>query len=485
MPFPINLPTTSSLSLPTHFQSPTHRSLPHAATTHRSVLRAQLKTYKRLPPSQQASHLPSLLSALNAYLPYLLALSTGLNPRNSSIDVILQQEPTPEWRATLTSRTLSDRSLSNKRTKTTGIDAEIGFVLSTLGYIHTLLAREALRGLTRAGVKPEDKTAATTKAMKELLDAHSVHTCLANRVQGHSSEGGELPLDIGFPVQSALAALALAEATLLPVMKEDPYPSALAEERSKTSTEWMVGTVKMASVRAGLFARLCVMAGEHAGRAVGLLGQEGSKLDEGLVRYAGDLRKAARAKACRFLGVDAEGRGETGEAIAWIRGARREVGGGKGAKEDTGKGLGKLRKDFKEKKEDRKIDQGGDEWGLDAGRAEEERVLEWLEKKWSKMNDTVSFETRALRSLGTVPPYEPLLAGMPSGREYHSPKPFEPPLLDEGTLASMRAPPDSTGDPVEGDQDDSDDDTVFYLSPAGAFPGTEKQYPPSSQAKYW
>jgi hypothetical protein len=92
------------------------------------------------------------------------------------------------------------------------------------------------------------------------------------------------------------------------------------------------------------------------------------------------------AKAARFTGIAAEAQGRTGEGIAWIRGARAELGFGKG---EEG-GFGKLRREWKEKREDKRILQNDADWGADAGRLEEAKVLDMLEKKWVKQNDTVS-----------------------------------------------------------------------------------------------
>jgi hypothetical protein len=52
-------------------------------------------------------------------------------------------------------------------------------------------------------------------------------------------------------------------------------------------------------------------------------------------------------------------------------------------------GFGKLKKEWAEKREDRKVEKGAN-WGADAGRLEETRVIEMLEAKWTKQNDTVS-----------------------------------------------------------------------------------------------
>jgi hypothetical protein len=71
-----------------------------------------------------------------------------------------------------------------------------------------------------------------------------------------------------------------------------------------------------------------------------------------------------------------------------------------------------------------------------------------------------------------IPPTGPLLAQMPSGREIHSIKPFQPPVLDAATLEAMRAPPERS-DEFE-NYPSSDDETL--ADPVGAFPGTSGDY---------
>lgn len=75
-----------------------------------------------------------------------------------------------------------------------------------------------------------------------------------------------------------------------------------------------------------------------------------------------------------------------------------------------------------------------------------------------------------------IPLSDPLLAKMPSGREFHSPKPWAPPMLESGVLAHMRAPPSPGTGRSQLDEDDSDDDERTPSAPAGAFPGTEPSY---------
>lgn len=65
---------------------------------------------------------------------------------------------------------------------------------------------------------------------------------------------------------------------------------------------------------------------------------------------------------------------------------------------------------------------------------------------------------------------------MPSGREYHTPKPYTPPTLDSGTLSRMRAPPDPNQPAFTGHEADSDDEAAGSGTPVGAFPGTAQEY---------
>lgn len=144
-------------------------------------------------------------------------------------------------------------------------------------------------------------------------------------------------------------------------------------------------------VRAHLYARLCLAASEHAAKAAALCqsvksGSTGS-ISPGFLRYLEDLRRTSRAKACRFFGIDAELGGEAAEGIAWARAGLHELG---VEVKDEKKGLGFSRaiKGLNEKREDRRVIKEA-AWGADAGRSEETRVLEMLDAKWNKLNDTV------------------------------------------------------------------------------------------------
>ena len=309
------------------------------------------------------------------------------------MDIVLKSTPTVEWRPTLSDISIPGREAT--RLKIQSLEYEIYFVLSTLAYNYTLLSRASLHPLyssATASPTPEQRTGAINTAMKHLLSAASVHEYLSTRSDQVSTDPP--CIDIAKSTFKALTSLAMAEATLLAVLKDDPYPAAVAQDRNKNDKEWMIKAPEIPKVRAHLFARLCLAAAEHAANALSLLktGSGKGKIDADLVKYVGDLSRAGRGKACRFFAIDAELGGQTGTAIAWLQAGMHEL--GMSSKEEGGKkglSFGRLRKDWTEKKEDKKIEKGA-AWGSDAGKMEEIRVLEMLEKKWVKMNDTVSWK---------------------------------------------------------------------------------------------
>lgn len=408
MPFPFVLPTTSSISFTDSFSSSTHPSLPNYATTARGVLRDLLKRYKRIPPSSQSSNLSTILSALNDYIPYLFALDagvSGISCAGEEVDVVLIKELEVEWRSTLGT---SIPGREPARVKLKSLESELFFTLSTLAYVHSLQARAQLHTIYNATLPaPEQRAKAIAAAMKSFFDASAIHTYLANRAaQWHTQPAA---VDISSSVLGALAELTLAEATLITVLKDDPYPNVVLEDRNKQNKDWMFKGVEIPKVRAHLFARLCLSCAEHAAKAQAMLGRA-SKIDESLIKYVDDLRRTAKGKACRFLGIDAELAGKTGEGIAWLRGAQKELGFTPLGVEEEKKrsGLSKFKKDWQEKREDRKIEKG-EGWGTDAGKFEEGRVVDMLLKKWEKMNDTVCVRNSVFGSglihLGWNPTY--------------------------------------------------------------------------------
>jgi hypothetical protein len=472
MPFPFALPTTSSVLLSDYFESCTHPSLPLTASTRRSVLKDALKKHKRIPPRDRTSHLSVVQDALLSYIPYLLALNTAASLRDvgtENVDLGVKRPLEVEWRSTL-SAALPGRE--PPRPKLVGLHHEVAFTLSTLAYVHSLLARSQLRMLHEAtALTSEQRTSAISAAMKHLLEAHSVHAYLLSLPT--VSAARDAPVDIQPSKISGLASLALAEATSIVVSKDDPYAAAVAEDRNESNKDWMFKAPSIPKVRAHLFARISLAAAEHASQAQSLLGQSGSatgKLDDNLINYATNLRRTARGKAARFLAIDAELSGKTGEGLAWLKGARKELGMSIELEDGKRRGLRGLKQSWQERREDKKVEKGV-EWGLDAGRLEEARVVEMLETKWDKENSNVNVQI--------VPPFEPLLASMPSGREYHTPQPYNPPNLDPATLSQMRAPPDPDEAAFRGEEEDSGGEEAYGAArgdPVGAFPGTGNDY---------
>ncbi|KAH6660340.1 hypothetical protein BKA67DRAFT_48556 [Truncatella angustata] len=480
MPFPFLLPTTSSFSFSSSFNSDSHPSLPLNASTYRGVVRDTLKKHKRLPPNSQPPNLPTVVSTIHNYLQHLLAFDAGLNYQpvhGEGIRVTPLSTPAIEWRPTL-----SDNAVPGKeqaRVKIQSLEYELFFTLSTLGYAYTNLARAALYPLyvtTGAPVGTQERTTAVQTATKHLLDAASVHDYLARRAEGLVTSPP--CADISATTTRALASLALAEATLLAVLKDDPYPAVVAQDRNKNDREWMYKAPEVPKVRAHLFARLCLAASEHAAKASALCkattGKGTSKLNDSLVRYVDDLQRTARAKACRFFGIDAELSGQTGNALGWLQCGLQELGvEPKEAKK--GLSLSRMKKEWSEKKEDKKVEKGAG-WGADAGKLEESRVLEMLHEKWTKVNDTMMTQA--------IPAPSTLLSTLPSGREMHAIKPYAPPELSRQSLEAMRAPPDRADD--YGDEGlSSDDEKTIAEAPVGAFPGTQGEYRSASTRSYF
>ncbi|KAI0136724.1 pH-response regulator protein palC [Xylariales sp. AK1849] len=481
MPFPFALPTTSSFSYSSSFHCESHPSLPLNASTHRGVVRDTLKKHKRLSPSSQAPNLPSVISNLNSYLPYLFALDGGAShrsPQDREISAALIATPTIEWRPTL-----SDNAVPGKETarvKVQSLEYELFFTLSTLGYAHALLARAALHPLyvtSGAPVGTQERTTTIQTATKHLLDAASVHDFLARRAEGNITSPP--CADISASTTRALASLALAEATLLAVLKDDPYPAIVTQDRNRNDLEWMYKAPDIPKVRAHLFARLCLAAADHAAQASALCRattKGTSRLNEALIRYVEDLRKTARAKACRFFGIDAELSGQAGNALGWLQCGLQEL--GMEPKEvKKGLSLSRMKKDWSDKREDKKVERGAG-WGADAGKLEESRVIEMLEEKWTKVNDTMMTQTIAAQAT--------LLASLPSGREIHSIKPYTPPELSRHILEAMQAPPDRSDDfGAEGGLSSDDEEKTAKATPVGAFPGTQGDYRSESARSYF
>lgn len=463
MPFPFELPTTSSVNIGLFLRSRSHPSLPLTTTGKRSALKDVLKRHKRLASKDRTAHLSLVVDALQAYIPYLLALhdsrAHGIDGRP---DVETIRSVVSEWRSTL-SATLPGREAP--RPELSGLHHEIAFVLSTYAYTRTLQARSCLRSLYDGTVlSSEQRTAAIVSATKDLLEVNSIYKFLLS-IESISS-ALDAPVDTQPATLAALASLSLAEANLIFVAKDDPYAAAVADDRNDNNTDWMYKSPSIPKVRASLYARICVAAAEHAGQAHGSLSRlVVGKINDDLVKYANDLRRTARAKAIRLLAINAEASGNTGEALAWLNGAKRELG---IADLDDGKrkGFRGLKQSWQERREDRKVEKGV-EWGMDAGRLEEARIVEMLETKWDKENSTVNVQV--------IPPVEPLLRQLPSGRDPHTPQPWSPPSLDSSDLASMQAPPDPD-ELYQGEEDDSGAEELYTAMPklsVGGYPQTD------------
>ncbi|KAJ9661208.1 hypothetical protein H2198_002152 [Neophaeococcomyces mojaviensis] len=476
MPFPFVLSTTSHLSFQQNFTSSTHPSLPSGATEQRNILRSALKAHKRLSSSDKPATLVEVLSALTSYLKYLgtidLALS-GESISDEDVDVALVKEVELEWRPTLSSNVIPGRDADRVRGQ--GLDYEFYFAHQTYAVVQNLLARQALLGLYASPVpSAEQRTLFIQSATRYLRTACAIHAFLLHRA--NSSDGPpELPpaaVDISIPIQSALQRLAQAEFNLLNAFKDDPYPAIIVQARNELDREWMIKAPEIQKTRAQVLTRLCVGAAEHAAGASATLKAEGKRVSKDLVEYVDDLRRTARARACRFQAIDAaDTRYETGKGIAWIYAALSELGMEINTKDGNSKQstLSKFKIALQERKEEKRLTKGSARWGSDGGKAEEVRILEYLERKMTKSNDTLHFQK--------VPEWKTLLATLPSGMNMPlGNETWKAPTLSENELVQMRAPPEHDAITQDSSGDEDQNEKRDAKGPAGAFPGTQGEY---------
>lgn len=471
MPYPFVPSTTSQFPFQSHLTSSTHPSLPSAATSQRSVLRATLKSHKRLSTADQSNNLSSLATAASDYLKYLNSLDLALSGKpvsNEDVDLALVNEIEVEWRPTLGSTNIPGRE--SERVKGKGLDFEFYFVHHTLAIVYSLLARQSLLGLYASSTPtPEQRLTFIRNAIQSLTKAYSLHAYLSNRSSFSADGPPSFPAaaaDVSQPVQSALQHLAQAEINLLSVLKDDPYPAQVLQSRNKDDKEWMIKAPEKPKARAAILQRLCIGAAEKASSASVALRTEGKRVSKDLVDYCEGLRATARAKACRFAAVESDASGETGKAIAWIRAGLNELG-----TEVTPTGskstFSKLKTSYSERKEDKRIAKGDGAWGSDGGKSEESRILEFLGKKFTMENDAINVQI--------VPEWKPLLALMPSAMVFPIDEKWKADTLAEAELAAMRALPD-VDDLEQGPESSDDEQDGKVRRPAGAFPGTDDDY---------
>jgi len=494
MAFPFSLPTTSILTFGACLRCDSHPSLPLEASTRRLVVRSALKCNRVLFAEGVYTGLGALKDALLDYLPYLLALDSGLSGKTVSgeeVHVTLEREIEVEWRSSIAA-TAPGRRVPRSRGK--GLDYELLFVLVTIGYVTLLSARSQFIRLHTLSL--DQKKVGLNEIMKKLLTAESHFSralALSTSLPASSLPAGAI--DIHPQTLIALSSLCLAQATLLAVARDDPYPSLAARARDDSDKEWMYKAPDMPKVRAHVFARLCLAAADHAAKAFTMFssrrshGTDVASVREDLVKLTRDVQRTARGRACRFIGIDAELGGKVGEGLGWLNAGKREVGlpvaRGFALDKDGGgskfkPSLTKLKSQWSERQERRNVDgkangsRAGDASGIDdAGKTEEGRVLDMLEKNWSKVNDLISHQI--------VPDEKQLMESMPSGREVHTPRSLEGPVLAEDMLERLRAPPERD------EERDGSDDSVDEIEGEG-LPGSFPDAPSrnaTGQATYY
>ena len=467
MPFPFTLPTASAVSFSKHYTSEAYPSLPLACSTHRGVLRDSLKSHKRLPASAQGANIKHIISVTTDYLSYLQFLHKALQSGDAS-PIPTAPEIETAWTPTLASTTRFGVSSSReKRARGRGLEYEVFWAYSTLAYAHTIQARVLLIGflsLPSPSLSPETSSASQLlpQAINHVLTSAAIFNYLLSlSLPQRSQPGNETPHNISQPMLSSLASISLASATLLAVLKTDPYPKYLAITSSTRkndsddaySKEYLYNPPNPPKgVKAMLFSRLCIAASEHATKAHGAISDiaRAGTVNEDYVRYIDELRRAAKARGCRFLGVDAEAQGRVGEGLAWIKLAQETLAGTVSASSSTDEQEGKGKKTLASRMEKLRLSKSPSPSPLSSftfGSTQpdavglpphldpctvysEFRVIESLDAKWTKTNDNLIFEK--------VPPTSTLVAKIPGGREVHTVQQFTPVQLGEDSVNQLR-----------------------------------------------
>lgn len=322
MPFPFTLSTTSQLAFQSHLTSSTHPSLPTVTTSQRSVVRAALKSHKRLSPTDQSNNLSQLISTITIYLKHLNSLDLALSGKavsNEDVDIALTHEIEIEWRPTLSQPSIPGRDAD--RIKGRGLDFEIYFIHHTLAILHTLLARQSL-GTLYASITPtaEARLSSIQAATKSLKAAFTLHTYLISRSSSDPPTFPPTAVDINPTLQQALCTLSHSELTLLAILKDDPYPTLLIQSSNPNDKDWMIRAPSIPKLRTQVLRRLCIGASNLASSALSLL-KSLPRVSKHLLEYTSTLSQVTLAKSHRFAALDATLSNETGKAIAFLNAA--------------------------------------------------------------------------------------------------------------------------------------------------------------------
>lgn len=464
MPFPFTLPTTSTVSFSQHYTSSTYPSLPLSCTTYRGILRDSLKAHKRLPPSAQGANIKHIISVTIEYISYLQFLQEAIKTGDAS-PLAGAPEIETAWRPTLSSSARFGIT-SGERRKGKGLDYELFWAYSTLAYAHTIHARALLMDFFTPSNASSDSSASPLlpQAMEHVLNSASIFNYILTLPPPKSGTGEEknaIPVNICEPMLSSLASISIASATLLAVLKTDPYPTYLAitaipgskKNNDIYSKEYLYSPpAPPTGVKAMLYSRLCIAASEHAARAQGVISGlvRAGMVNEEYSNYLDELKRVAKARGCRFLGVDAEAQGKPGglgEGIGWIKLAKEILAGSVPSSSSDDKDS-KEKKTLASRMEKLRLSKssspsppsssssaqnpaGGLPPRLDPCTVNSELpTIEALEAKWSKTNDKLAFEK--------VAPTNSLVGKIPGGREFLTVKPYSPAKLEDSSINTLR-----------------------------------------------
>ena len=411
----------------------------------------------------QGANIKHIINVTTEYISYLQFLQEALKS-GDALPIPTTPEIETEWRPTLSSNSRFGITHSERR-KGRGLEYEVFWAYSTLACAHTIQARALLMEFFSLTTSSQDSAVSPLlpQATNHVLTSAQIFQYLLTLTPPIATAGDEknsIPVNICEPMLSSLASISLASATLLAVLRTDPYPTYLAitgipgSKKSSDihSKEYLYSPPPPPTgVKAMLYSRLCIAASEHAVRAQGVISDliRARAINEEYVRYLEDLKRVAKARGCRFLGVDAEAQGRLGEGLGWIK-LGKEFLGGTTPTSSNDDGEVREKKTIASRMEKLRFSKpsspstsspssssstqnpaGGLSPNLDPCTVYSElQTIEGLDAKWSKTNDKLVFEK--------IPATNSLVSKIPGGREIHNIKAYSPVKLGNESINTIR-----------------------------------------------
>ncbi len=273
-----NLPTTGAFTFGSVVSSadPLRSSYISQASAQRGRLREILKRSKRT----DEKDLIGVINIVEEYLPYLFNIEAAVDQGSMT----MQKGMITSWRCTLLHSPLK----KEPRVEQASLQFEILFVLLTYCYALSLYASSIV-----------DDAARLAQAADLLVRSSGIFLYLHDEIlQTMPKTTDPLP-ETSPEVLLSLHKILLADAQMLAVDRN-------------------------ANASPSLLVRICVGASEHYASAKGILAGASKTLDTDVRKYVDGQQGLALGRALQYMGIEAEKKGQVGEALGCVRAAKEK-----------------------------------------------------------------------------------------------------------------------------------------------------------------